>query len=75
MSINDVVIHVNETLNPDSQHNLEDQMRDIQGVIAPRFNARRPRLMIVAYDPEHTNTMSVPDAVRSQGCHAQLCGA
>jgi hypothetical protein len=54
MSINDVVIHVNETLDLDSPHNLEDRMREIQGVIAPRFNARRPHLMIAAYDLEQT---------------------
>jgi hypothetical protein len=75
MSINDVVIHVNETLDMDARHNLEDQMREIDGVIAPRFNERRPHLMIVAYDPEHTSTMTLLDAVRNRGYNAQHCGA
>jgi hypothetical protein len=75
MSINDVVIHVNETLDVQAQHDLEDRVREIDGVIAPRFNERRPHLMIVAYDPEHISTMTLLDAVRSQGYHAQHCGA
>jgi len=75
MSNNDVVIHVNETLDAQQRHDLEDQMREIDGVIAPRFNDRKIHLMIVAYDPEHIRTMTLLDAVRSQGYHAQHCGA
>jgi NAD(P)-dependent dehydrogenase (short-subunit alcohol dehydrogenase family) len=37
MNINDVVIHVNETLDTQARRDLEDQMRDIDGVIAPKF--------------------------------------
>jgi hypothetical protein len=75
MNINDVVIHVNETLDSQERHALEDQMREVDGVIAPRFNDRKTHLMIVAYDPDHTSTMTLLDTVRSQGYHAQHCGA
>jgi len=75
MNINDVVIHVNETLDSQERHALEDQMREVDGVIAPRFNDRKTHLMIVAYDPDHTSTMALLDTVRSQGYHAQHCGA
>jgi hypothetical protein len=75
MSINDVVIHVNETLDAQARHALEDQMREIDGVIAPRFNDRKIHLMIVAYDPEQTSTLMLLDAVRGRGYHAQHCGA
>jgi hypothetical protein len=75
MDINDVVIHVNETLDTQARRDLEDKMREIDGVIAPKFNDRRPHLMIVAYDPEHTRTMTLLDTVRGQGYHAQHCGA
>ena len=75
MSINDVVIHVNETLDVHAQRDLEDQVREIEGVIAPRFNDRRPHLMIVAYNPEHTSTMMLLNEVQRQGYHAQHCGA
>jgi len=75
MDINDVVIHVNETLDTQARRDLEDKMRDIDGVIAPKFNDRRPHLMIVAYDPGHTRTRELLDAVQRQGYHAQHCGA
>ena len=75
MNINDVVIHVNETLDAQERRDLEDQMREIDGVIAPRLNDRKTHLMIVAYDPEHTSTIMLLDTVRGQGYHAQHCGA
>jgi hypothetical protein len=75
MSINDVVIHVNETLDSEARRDIEDQMRAIDGVIAPRFNDRRPHLMIVAYNPDHTRTGDLLNEVRRQGHHAQHCGA
>lgn len=75
MDINDVVIHVDETLDARARQVLEDQMREIDGVIAPRFNDRRTHLMIVAYDPDQTSTMKLLDTVRGQGYHAQHCGA
>ena len=75
MSINDVVIHVDETLDDQARHTLEDQMREVDGVIAPRFNDRKIHLMIVAYDPDRISTMTLLDMVRGQGYHAQHCGA
>jgi hypothetical protein len=75
MDINDVVIHADETLDARARQVLEDQMREIDGVIAPRFNNRRTHLMIVAYDPDQTSTMTLLDTVRGQGYHAQHCGA
>lgn len=75
MSINDVVIHVNETLDTQARRDLEDRIRGIDGVIAPRFNDHTPHLMVVAYDPSRVRTKTLLDAVLSQGFHAQHCGA
>ena len=75
MDINDVVIHVSETLDPNKRHDLEDQMRAVDWVIAPRFNDGRPHLMSVAYDPERISTGELLNEVRRQGYHAQHCGA
>jgi len=75
MDINDVVIHVNEILNSQSRHNLEEQMRGIDGVIAPRFNDHRPHLMIVAYNPDRLRALDLLGEVSRCGYHAQHCGA
>ena len=74
MDINDVVIHVDETLDAEARHDLEDRMRSVDGVIAPRFNDRATHLMIVAYNPEHTRVGDLLNAVHRQGYHAQSCG-
>jgi len=72
MYINDVVLHVNETLDERARHELEDKMRAIDGVISPGFNDRTPHLMIVAYNPDRIGTGELLNAVSRQGYHAQL---
>jgi hypothetical protein len=73
MDINDVVIHVNESLDLRARHALEDRMRAIDGVIAPRFNDHKTHLMIVAYNPDRTRMGVLLDEVRRQGYTAQAC--
>lgn len=73
MDINDVVIHVNESLGARARHELEDHMREIDGVIAPRFNDNKTHLMIVAYNPDRTRMGVLLDEVRRQGYTAQAC--
>jgi len=74
MTLSDVVIHINESLDEGARHRLEEQMRAIDGVIAPRFNARRTHLMVVAYNADRTRSGELLDAVRQQGYTAQNCG-
>ncbi|HQT30919.1 MAG TPA: hypothetical protein PLE48_06760 [Thiobacillus sp.] len=74
MTISDVVLHVDETLDARARHNLEDQMRSIEGVISPGFNERTPHLMVVAYNPDRVRAVQLLDAVTHQGYHAQYCG-
>ena len=74
MTLNDVVIHVNETLDPQARHDLEEQMRNIDGVIAPRFNDRRTHLMMVAYDADRIRANTLLEAMYRQGYTAQSCG-
>jgi hypothetical protein len=38
MNISDVMIHINEPLSVEARSSLEEAMRQIEGVIAPRFN-------------------------------------
>lgn len=75
MYINDVVLHVDEALDLKAKHDLEDDMRTIDGVIAPRFNDAKSHLMIIAYDPDRLRTIDLLNEVRSRGYHAEHCGA
>lgn len=66
----DVTIHIDATLDRDQQQTLEASMREIDGVIAPRFNL--PHLLVVLYNAEKTSSAALLDCVRGQGYRAQL---
>jgi len=74
MNLNDVVIHVNETLDARARHDLEERMREIEGVISPRFSESASHLMVVAYNADRMRTQDLLEAVRRQGYTAQSCG-
>ncbi|MDP1904797.1 MAG: hypothetical protein Q8M09_11215 [Pseudomonadota bacterium] len=74
MSLSDVMIHINEGLNADSRSSLEARMRQIEGVVAPRFNPGKEHLLLVAFDPDKARPADLLGAVRSSGYAAQLVG-
>ena len=74
MNISDVMIHINESLGEEARTSLEDTMRKIEGVVSPRFNAGKEHLMVIAYDPEKTNTSVLLEKARAAGYTAQLVG-
>jgi CBS domain-containing protein len=75
MNISDVMIHINEPLSVEARSSLEEAMRQIEGVIAPRFNPGKEHLLVVAFDPEKTNTAVLLEKVLAAGYTAQLVGA
>lgn len=68
----DITIHINQTLDQEKQRALESSMREIDGVIAPRFNL--PHLLVVLYNSEKTTSAVLLDAVKAKGYQAQLVG-
>lgn len=68
----DVMIHINQALAQDQQQALESSMREIDGVIAPRFNL--PHMLVVLYNAEKTTQTALLNAVRGKGYQAQLVG-
>ena len=75
MSISDIMIHINEPLNVEARCDLEEAMRQIDGVVAPRFNPGKEHLLVIAFDPEKTNTAALLGKARAAGYTAQLVGA
>ena len=75
MSVSDILIHIDEDLNEQQRKSLEDSMRDINGVVAPRFNSGKEHLLLVAFNPEVTTTSALLANVKSLGYNAQLVGA
>ena len=74
MNVVDVLIHVNEDLDNRQQVELEQSLRELDGVIAPRFNSTHPHLMLVAFNPRHVQSRTLLKQVESVGYHAQLIG-
>nr|VFK64529.1 MAG: hypothetical protein BECKUNK1418G_GA0071005_104726 [Candidatus Kentron sp. UNK]VFK71126.1 MAG: hypothetical protein BECKUNK1418H_GA0071006_105126 [Candidatus Kentron sp. UNK] len=72
MQYTDVLIHVNELLDNHQKDSLESELRNVEGVVALRFN--KPHLLLISYDPEKTDASRLLGVVKSGGCEAQLVG-
>lgn len=72
MYTTDVMIHIKQTIAPEQQQVLETTMREIDGVIAPRFNL--PHMLVVLYNAEKTSSKALLNSVRGKGYQAQLVG-
>ncbi len=72
MQTSDIIIHIDGPLDANRRRAIEDGMRAVDGVIAPRFS--RDRLLAVVYDPGRASAAALLDAVRGHGHRAQLVG-
>jgi hypothetical protein len=75
MNVSDILIHINDTLSDRQRENLEEVMRQVDGVVAPRFNPGKDHLLLVAFNPDVTSSAALLDRVKSAGYRAQLVGA
>jgi hypothetical protein len=74
MSISDVMIHIQETLDSTAREALETRLRGVEGVIAPRFNPGTEHLLLVAFNPHKTRSAELLGVVRAAGHGANLVG-
>ena len=74
MNISDIIIHINENLNMEQRLSLENNMRQLEGVVSPRFNPGKEHFLVVAYDTEKTGSSALLENARRAGYTAQLVG-
>ncbi len=74
MNITDIMIHIKETLSSEERSTFEDELRDIDGVIAPRFSTDKIHLLVVAYNPDRTNSAAFLNKAQAAGYTARLIG-
>lgn len=74
MNVSDILIHINESLNEQQRSALEEAVREIEGVVAPRFNPGKEHLLLVAFNPDVASTATLLTKVQSFGYNAQLIG-
>jgi hypothetical protein len=70
----DIVIHIDEHLDDDSVHQLEESMGSEPGVLSACMHERARHLMLVDFDPEQVRPSSIVHSVRSRGLHAEMIG-
>lgn len=71
---NDVVIHLNETLDEATLDTLEQDLRREQGVIAVGHRPQQRHLLMVVYDTAMARGVGLLHHFRDRGLHAQLIG-
>lgn len=75
MNLCDVLVHINEELSAEQRNALEEDMRRLSGVVAPRFNPGQGHLMLIAFDADKVTHASLLGRVQTHGYKAQLVGA
>ena len=74
MQLSDVLIHLNQNINISEKENIIEQLRAVEGVIAPRFNKKREHLLFVSYNSDTINSLTLLNEVQDKGYKAQLVG-
>ena len=72
MQATDIMIHISDSLNTVQKENVESKLREIDGVIAPRFN--KDHLLLIYFNLEKTKSSVLLNTVQSTGYQAKLVG-
>ena len=70
----DIMVHIDDELDLPSRQELDDSMRTINGVFSVRIPEDKHHLMLVAYNPDRTNSQAILVAVEKRGLRAELVG-
>ncbi len=74
MNLPEILIHLSEKPNESEKEELVKQLRDLDGVIAPRFSQEKEHLLFVSYNSDTINAAALLDKVKQNGFKAQLVG-
>ena len=73
-TLNEVVVHLNESVDEATLYGLEQGIRKDQGVISVGHQANRNHMIMVVYDSEVARASSILHSFKERGLHAQLIG-
>ena len=74
MQLSDVLIHLDKNINGCEKENIIEQLRAVEGVIAPRFNNEKEHLLLVSYNSDTISSLTLLNEVKNKGYKAQLVG-
>ncbi|OOZ37061.1 hypothetical protein BOW51_04350 [Solemya velesiana gill symbiont] len=72
--IADVVIHIDQKLDPEQTDKLEQDFLERDGVISADFNPDNPHLVVLKFDPKVISSRDLIDIRRFAGYHGELIG-
>jgi len=74
MYTGDIVIHINEDLDNDQIHDLEQQIGGENGIHCACMHEKTRHLMVVDFDTIEVQPSGIVQAVRNRGLNAQMIG-
>jgi hypothetical protein len=74
MQLSDVLIHINDMPNKSEQDRLVEQLRRLEGVIAPRFSLEKGHFMFVSYNSDAIKSTVLLNKVKENDFKDQLAG-
>ncbi len=72
--LNDVVVHIKESLDEETLMELEGGIRKDTGVVSVGHNPHQPHLLVVVYDSNIAHASSILHGFQERGLHAQVIG-
>ena len=73
-NLNEVMLHLQETLDDDALLQLEEGVRQDAGVVSVGHNPDNSHMILVVYDSETTRAASLLHTFQERGLHAQVVG-
>ena len=70
----DVVLHIDETLDPEGESRLQETLSAVPGVTGIRHNPARGHLWVVNFEPNRLRPQAVLGAAERAGYHGELVG-
>ena len=70
----DVTLHIDETLSAEAREHLREDYLHSDGIMAVDYQADRPHLMVIEYNPEVTDSQALLAFAQQHGVHAELIG-
>lgn len=74
ISLSDVLIHIDENLSTARRAEVEDRLRNVDGVVSVHNPDDKPHLTVVEYRPDKVDSQALLHTARTDGIHAQLVG-
>jgi len=73
-NLNEVVLHLEETLDDEALRRLEEAVRHGPGVVSVGHSPEKSHMIVVVYDSDSTRASNLLHSFQERGLHAQVVG-